>query len=703
MNILQKTRNLSSTLYITTLLAVLFGCSFLNAGYTFLSVSAFGLSSMFLFLFWILTPDKNFNFIRKYFLFYLCLLIFVLFFLAGHLIQPYGNFGYNDLILVLTGFFVFFTSSTIKWSKQLLRRTFIALSIITTLLCLYGIYRYIYFPFERFSSILYLSSQPFIAFPNAFAHYLLLIIPLQTLYLFHQSEVKHFTLKKIYIYLSSVIIYTSFFLTYSRGAIVALFALAGIFIVLQFIFAVHKKNYFSGKSIQKLIVAIFISVIALSIINSAREAKFQTTTFEEKLTFQADEGTSSLDERLAFYKGSLNIIKDYPLFGIGTNNFIYFYPKYQDDLLAVSNHPHNAFLKFSVENGLPTLIAGILSIIFMIFYFIKNASNIEQKYYAGMLKYTLIGIVIHNSIDYNMNFVLTIGLFALFAGFLITRLPEYEINKNKEKIYEKPSKLLSFSTYLTGFMIFSLLFTTSAHEAYGNQYFKKGRELLVNNIPKTIDQSEEEDIKNNLKQAENKLNEALNKRWFKRDFQIMITNIYRYLYEHDLLSQEEIANWIEEGKKATETHPENPSSWNSHGIALLADNQYEEALNQFNKALEIDSKNYLEFHYHRFYTLIYQNNFVIDDQIAVEAENTYILLQSYKEKLANNTHITVITDNPKYGAKLYELFIEILNKSDSIKGIPPSGELELQFEEYKEIWEAEKEKMTQKYGVNFGE
>ena len=82
------------------------------------------------------------------------------------------------------------------------------------------------------------------------------------------------------------------------------------------------------------------------------------------------------------YDTALQIIKDYPIFGIGNHNFRYICHdnKYSNDEMMLtnqrcSNHPHQVHLEILSEQG----ILGYLIIIFTIFYVLLNSYKVYRK------------------------------------------------------------------------------------------------------------------------------------------------------------------------------------------------------------------------------------------------------------------------------------------------------------------------------------
>ena len=96
---------------------------------------------------------------------------------------------------------------------------------------------------------------------------------------------------------------------------------------------------------------------------------------------------SSLSTRLLFYKTALNIIKDYPVFGVGFDNFKTIYPRYRlpehnksYSFDIIPERVHSEYLHIALTNGIIGL-ALYLAFIFAIFYLLirKYKSSVEKR------------------------------------------------------------------------------------------------------------------------------------------------------------------------------------------------------------------------------------------------------------------------------------------------------------------------------------
>jgi len=193
--------------------------------------------------------------------------------------------------------------------------------------------------------------------PNYFA---LLLTPIAfiLLYQFWSSD-------KIWIKLSFLLLFISLaltiLLTVSRGII------AAFSVVLLWVFVRRKKW------IQLLLtIAIIASILAF----------FLPPTFKEGLKWS--ELTSrlrmhSVKLRASFAISSLKVFTDYPLLGVGPDNFKVAYLNYKDEskVPAIVRYPavHNTYLEILAGTGL----VGFLPFLAILFFSLRNYHNARKK------------------------------------------------------------------------------------------------------------------------------------------------------------------------------------------------------------------------------------------------------------------------------------------------------------------------------------
>ncbi len=128
-------------------------------------------------------------------------------------------------------------------------------------------------------------------------------------------------------------------------------------------------------------------------------------------------------DRIYMYYTAVKIFKNYPLFGVGTDNVKYVYKKYKHpEAKNIPPHLHNNFLQILAERGVFALIAFILSFIYMFIELVKNIKSREDftKYYSLSSMFVLISFLIAGLFEYNFgdSEVKFLLLFYIILGFV---------------------------------------------------------------------------------------------------------------------------------------------------------------------------------------------------------------------------------------------------------------------------------------------
>lgn len=128
---------------------------------------------------------------------------------------------------------------------------------------------------------------------------------------------------------------TTILFTYSRGGFLGL-------CVVALLMALKTKYKVTGLAILAVLAALFISF-------GPEKVKERISTIKT-----AQEQDSSAQQRLRAWEVSGQIIRDYPLTGIGMKNILLIYSKYGD--ATDTRVAHNSYLQCAVDAGIPALL-----------------------------------------------------------------------------------------------------------------------------------------------------------------------------------------------------------------------------------------------------------------------------------------------------------------------------------------------------------
>jgi len=264
--------------------------------------------------------------------------------------------------------------------------------------------------------------------PNAWADFLLLTWPLAAWWLKREKRFTHALVWALLLGIDWGVLALSF----SRGAIIAF---AGQLVVWGLIEWAGRERHIEWKKPLTLAVIVLFTTLALFLgANALRGERFAVQTVEEKVTFTASEGTSSISERGNFWGQAAALAMQRPVLGWGPYSFRFIQPRMEENVLATSDHPHNVVLKYAAERG---WVAALLFVVFVgiILYRVAWLPWGEKKHTpVPFLFVAVLGLLAHSQIDYNLQFVGIALPLWIFLGLLALEVPWSESKKLNKKL-----------------------------------------------------------------------------------------------------------------------------------------------------------------------------------------------------------------------------------------------------------------------------
>jgi len=209
------------------------------------------------------------------------------------------------------------------------------------------------------------------------------------------------------IYLCSLLL-TALLLTLSRGGWIA--SLLGLSFMS---FALLTSRYFQRK---KLIMALIGGFLAMALIVLA-----STPVVERILTIEQREDIPNFSARVTAWGGIVEMIKDYPVLGIGPGTFAFIFTQYQPPgLKAHYTMAHNDYLHFTSEVGLPLIAIVVWMIISLYrkgFMKLKNPSRLVRGITLGAMS-GVTAILVHSISDFNLHIPANALLFTILAAIV---------------------------------------------------------------------------------------------------------------------------------------------------------------------------------------------------------------------------------------------------------------------------------------------
>ena len=342
------------------------------------------------------------------------LLAFVAAMILSFVFSDVKNLGFSELLAWVTvaAFYFMYAYRENEWYEVFLKIVGVAALLSVAL----GYVMYFSLPEPRMSgpffNILYHAND----WPNAFALFLLMVWPL---FLMKKG-------RKYEVMLGFVL--SGLLLTFSRGAMIA-FGGQLVLLIAYFWRSINKKTMIS------VLVTAVVAVGLFGTANIVRSFSHEVIDVEARIAFENNEGLTSKQERVDFWKGAFTLINQKPIFGYGPSSFRQAYNPIQETFMGNSDHPHNLFLKIGAENGLIALGAFFVFLGSFVLTvgrrFKKEMSDCDRKMVV-LLGIALAGALAHSMIDYNFNFIVNL---MLFFGFLAIIRSKYLGEKKVKKSY----------------------------------------------------------------------------------------------------------------------------------------------------------------------------------------------------------------------------------------------------------------------------
>jgi len=183
-------------------------------------------------------------------------------------------------------------------------------------------------------------------------------------------------------------------------------------------FALLISPYFQKK---KLLMALIGGSLAVALIVLA-----STPVVERIRTIEQKDEIPSFRSRVSRWRGTIDMISDYPVLGTGPGTFATVFTQYQPPGLASrSFYAHNDYLHFTSEVGLPLIAIVVWMIIALYrkgFKKLKNPSRLVRGTTLGSLA-GITAILVHSIGDFNLHIPANALLFAVLAAIVVAPLP----------------------------------------------------------------------------------------------------------------------------------------------------------------------------------------------------------------------------------------------------------------------------------------
>lgn len=249
-------------------------------------------------------------------------------------------------------------------------------------------------------------SQGTVGHPNSYAVYLATTLPMAFTILFLEVRGLYKVLAGLTLCAGTL----GLLFSLSRSGWLG-FAVASLAVLA---FAIYRKR--QGWPIR-FNVSIFLTLLLLVLGLSQRDLIIDRLT--------SSQATASAFSRITMAEGAIAMIRDYPITGVGANNYSLLMPEYDPFDFKRENQiviVHNVYLLTAAETGLIGLAAFLWFLISLLVQAVRNIGRAPNKvaWLAGVGAFSgLIALFVHGIVEYDMLANVNVfGLFWLFAAII---------------------------------------------------------------------------------------------------------------------------------------------------------------------------------------------------------------------------------------------------------------------------------------------
>ena len=267
---------------------------------------------------------------------------------------------------------------------------------------------------------------------NTFGGYLVLLLPLGISGLLYAR-----TREQILIWgAASWLMATALILTYSRGAWAAVVAALGLVLVLRL------RSPGQKSALLKLTVLAACALLSVKVLTQSPGWQILPSSVSQRAGSTSELGTSSTQGRFSLWQGAVDIFMTHPFTGAGLRNFGRAYPQYQKDVRYFAYDPHDLYLQFAAEAGLP----GLLIVCgFLVAVGLRGAGLLRSAWREGKSPvpagetYMMVGIgagiaagLMHNAIDLDFDTPAAAWTLVMLIALLFVRREPVKAPKGRK-------------------------------------------------------------------------------------------------------------------------------------------------------------------------------------------------------------------------------------------------------------------------------
>lgn len=252
------------------------------------------------------------------------------------------------------------------------------------------------------------------------------------------------------------VLFVSLFLLKTRSVLLAVFIATSVYILLSWSFSWRSKT-------RKIVFSILTAVI---LFGAGFGMKYVNKVDH---LIGSNNSTASFSERLALWDKTTGLIKEYPIFGVGTGNWQYHYAKFSVNDIEKARfyntffkRPHNDYLWVLSENGIIGFVL-VFAIFVLLFWFGLRHVFLEKDKKKLLYFSAFIGLMVISFFSFPKERMMHIFLTAAIMAIMIKDVPFFANREvNLKRIWLIPVIAILLLNLLIGFK-----------RMYGEYYTKK--------------------------------------------------------------------------------------------------------------------------------------------------------------------------------------------------------------------------------------
>ena len=311
---------------------------------------------------------------------------------------------------------------------------------------------------------------------NFLAQYLIAIIPVSLAFFLKSSKIENTLLWGV----GSLVIFSCLILTFSRGGWLGFAVSMGFFILLYRLSSRDEKlKGLSPRILKRRLVLFLIFVLFLSgLLISSKTYILQSILINPKNPIPSTNPDKNIEFnykiltallRVEMWKGTLEMIKESPVFGVGLGNYPIQSPRFRTwEELSINQDilwwAHNDYLQMTAESGILALSSFLLLLCIFFKTAIKEIKYIEKDskiFFIGLVS-SILATLTHSFFSFNLYQPVPTMLFWLFIALAMIsqKGKEFELFhfKTPQKLSQWHPRLnfpLPFQI-ISGLIVFSL-------------------------------------------------------------------------------------------------------------------------------------------------------------------------------------------------------------------------------------------------------